>query len=172
MLPFPNNPPLENLYPNPRSCYKVGMTRTILTESSFEVVHINHYALPIIAIEVMNFDSTQLDLNTKYSTESRTFASVEFFTEGYYLGHSWLTKERQILRQDGSSSIYNYQTDTDYAPVILTKIITAGFVPSPYLIASQPDPNDPDPFVKRIQMIWASYLIKPRPSVQLYVRYP
>jgi len=173
MLPFPDTPALEN-YGSfvSRSCYKIGQNRIVTTESRFELILVNYSSMPALLLKVLDYDETKLDANYKYSTESRSYATVEFFYHGYYRGHDFLMKEKQVLYpktvQFGNLSL-PWRVDVVTAMAVAT---ANGYTPCFELVDRLPDPQDPDPDIATITFTWISYYIKPSPSVVLQVMTP
>jgi len=173
MLDFPNRTGVSYISPRQHNtCYTPFGSRLVTQETAFEVMTIAYLPTSAIALTVQSFDEKSLDANYNYSTESRTFASVEFFANGFYLGNGWLTKERQVVRPSmngGTNWSWDNQSE---ATVLLAQVINAGFVPCTALMELQPDPEDPSPSIRLYSWIYHSYLIKPKKDVVIYIEAP
>jgi len=173
MLEFPNRTGLVGVSTRvDQVCYPPDHSRIINQERAYEIVTVAYSFSPAIALTVQSFNEASLDANLNYSTESRTFASVEFFVDGFYIGYQWLTKERQlVMPSQGSLPGFPFET-SDLPTTILARVISGGMIPCLRLIEIQPDPNDPNAIMRTTPWKYYAFLIKPKKDVVIYVEAP
>lgn len=151
-----------------------GMASTIVNQPrKYEVIYSSGDTEVALFTRVLDYDISKLTRTEKYATTSYNFATVEFYVNGYYVGHNYITK---TLSKTVPISGAGYYSSASFnrsmpSPVALGIVTSEGFIPSLHLMAIQPtDPNSPNP--PEAALNWYAFYIIPSPSVILEVMFP